>query len=131
MNSRIKPSDQFAKFFRQDVPVVSRIRVAQTNELRQAFRCRQFAQGGAERASSAFGPRDLLAPATSSLVDACSMPASGPESKLTWMTSGPDACASGTRTEAGQNVPQEKPERARASVCCPAPQSVISAPWPS
>ncbi len=40
----------------------------------------------------------------------CSKPASGPESKSRVMFAGPDVWDSGTRTDAGQNVPHEKPE---------------------
>ena len=37
--------------------------------------------------------------------------------------SGPDGWACGTRTEAGQNVPQAKPEQATPSDCLPAPRA--------
>jgi hypothetical protein len=42
-------------------------------------------------------------------------PASGPESNSTVIASVPGDCDWGTRTEAGQNVPQAKPECTVAS----------------
>ena len=47
---------------------------------------------------------------TSIMAFVCSKPARGPESKSRVMFTGPPGCDSGTRTEAGQNVPHEKPE---------------------
>ena len=47
---------------------------------------------------------------TSIVVVACIRPARGPESNSTEIRVGPTGCDSGTRTEAGQNVPHEKPE---------------------
>jgi hypothetical protein len=47
---------------------------------------------------------------TSIVIVACIRPARGPESNSTEILVGPSGCDSGTRTEAGQNVPQEKPE---------------------
>lgn len=46
-------------------------------------------------------------------------PASGPESNSAEMVSVPGVCDCGTRTEAGQNVPQANPECAVASPCSP------------
>ena len=43
-------------------------------------------------------------------LSACSLPASGPESKSTVARQFSRMDPWGTRTEAGQNVPQEKPD---------------------
>jgi hypothetical protein len=60
-----------------------------------------------------------------------SRPARGPESKSMTTRSGPAGGADGTRTEAGQNVPQVNPDRVVASGR-PAPSaSTTSAPGPS
>ncbi len=47
---------------------------------------------------------------------ACNGPASGPESNSAVIVTGPGGCDEGTRTEAWQNVPHEKPEWAVAIV---------------
>ena len=54
--------------------------------------------------------------ATLIVVVACRGPASGPESKSAVIVTSPAGCDEGTRTEAWQNVPQEKPEWAVAIV---------------
>ena len=57
------------------------------------------------------------------------VPASGPESNSAAMVSVPGVCDWGTRTEAGQNVPQANPECAVASTSSlPAPRSEVRAP---
>jgi hypothetical protein len=50
-------------------------------------------------------------------------PPSGPESNSAMMVSLPGVCDWGTRTEAGQKVPQAKPECAVARMCS------VLAPW--
>jgi hypothetical protein len=54
--------------------------------------------------------------ATLIVMVACNGPARGPESKSAVIVTGPSGCDEGTRTEAWQNVPQEKPEWAVAIV---------------
>ena len=54
--------------------------------------------------------------ATLIVVVACNVPARGPESKSAEIVMGPAGCDDGTRTEAWQKVPQEKPEWAVAIV---------------
>ena len=49
---------------------------------------------------------------TRTSVAAHNRPASGPVSKAAVSRIGPAGAGSGTRTEAGQNVPQAKPDRA-------------------
>jgi hypothetical protein len=69
--------------------------------------------------------------ATLTFVSARSRPARGPESKSTVTWTGPAGWADGTRTEAGQNVPQANPDRAVA-IGRPSPAaSATSAPGPS
>jgi hypothetical protein len=58
----------------------------------------------------------------------CNGLASGPESKSRLMINGPPGCDSGTRTEAGQKVPHEKPEWAVARALPSVVISVMRAP---
>ncbi|MFI5459604.1 MAG: STAS domain-containing protein [Isosphaerales bacterium] len=53
---------------------------------------------------------------TTTVFSACSLPASGPESNSAVTLTAPKGCDWGTRTEAVQNVPQAKPECARARI---------------
>ena len=69
--------------------------------------------------------------ATSTSITACSRPARGPESKSMATRRGPTGWADGTRTEAGQKVPQVNPDRVVASGRPSRSASTISAPGPS
>lgn len=73
----------------------------------------------------------MSAPATFKVVVVCSGPARGPESNPTSRRIGPAGWDWGTRTEAGQKVPQAKPERATPSDRASVPVSLMSAPGPS
>ncbi len=66
--------------------------------------------------------------ATTTVVSACSLPASGPESKSAVTLTAPEGCDWGTRTEAVQNVPQANPERAVARTWLSVVASATRAP---
>ncbi len=82
--------------------------------------------GEAPAAPSTVGhswPRGKPQRSTSIAFTARMTPPSGPESNSAMMLSFPGVCDWGTRTEAGQKVPQAKPECAVASTCS------VLAPW--
>ena len=62
------------------------------------------------------------------VIVACKSPANGPESNSAVIVMFPAGCVWGTRTEARQNVPHEKPEWAVATVSLSVFTRAIRAP---